>query len=82
MHDSSYAGNVDVLAPFDALLPDALTRGHSVFYGSSIATPIVAGAIGYVWSRYPKLSADNIRKALFESSIPNNKITGTKNYTS
>ena len=71
---SNYGANsVDVFSPgvqIYATLPD---NNYAPLSGTSMASPVTAGVAALIRSRYPDLTADQIREILMESATP---ITG------
>ncbi|UWG96980.1 S8 family serine peptidase [Dehalobacter sp. DCM] len=58
-------------APGDKILTTYWTTkesGYAYVTGTSIATPFVSGAAALIWSKYPQLTAQEVKKALFSSA--------------
>ncbi|RLV60555.1 PKD domain-containing protein [Parashewanella curva] len=65
---SSYgATSVDLAAPGSAILSTTPNNNYSVFSGTSMATPHVAGAAALVWSIAPDLSPVEMKQILMDS---------------
>lgn len=62
---------VALAAPGEDILTDYWKDGKSVMAevaGTSIAAPFVSGAAALIWSKYPQLTAAEVKKALFSSA--------------
>jgi subtilisin family serine protease len=67
--------SVDIFAPgvnIYSTLPDAK---YGVESGTSMASPVVAGVAGLVWSCFPQLSAVQVKEAIMKSVIKNDALT-------
>ena len=47
--------------------------GFNTISGTSMASPAAAGVAALVWSRFPKLTAVQLKQVLMESSVKVNK---------
>ena len=75
---------VDVFAPGVAIYSTTPENQYKAIDGTSMASPVVAGAAAFIWSYYPNLSAEDLRNILIESAIPikgRQQIPGTKKKT-
>ena len=61
---------VDLFAPGVAIYSTTPENKYEAFDGTSMASPVVAGVAGFVWSYYPNLTAAELREILLESAIP------------
>jgi subtilisin family serine protease len=64
--------NVDIFAPGQDIYSSIPGDKYAYFNGTSMAAPVVSGVAALVWSRYPKLSAVQIKQILLESGTPVN----------
>lgn len=62
---------VDLAAPGSAILSTTPNNSYSVFSGTSMASPHVAGAAGLVWSLNPELTALEMKQLLMDSGDAN-----------
>ena len=53
---SSYGSTVDISAPWRGILSTLPTNVYGSFSGTSMATPLVAFCLGYIWSCFPSLT--------------------------
>jgi subtilisin family serine protease len=56
--------SVDLVAPGQDVLGAVPGRGHALFSGSDLATPMVSGAAALVRAAYPGLNADEVARRL------------------
>ncbi|MCL9780193.1 S8 family peptidase [Vibrio sp. S4M6] len=61
---------VDVFAPGYRILSSTPNNTYAVKSGTSMAAPVVSGVAAMVWSRYPDLSAVELKKLLMDQSRP------------
>jgi cell wall-associated protease len=61
---------VDLFAPGVAIYSTTPENNYEAFDGTSMASPVVAGVAGFVWSYYPNLTAAELREILLQSAIP------------
>lgn len=67
---SNYGKNsVDVFAPGVAIYSCAPENKYKNADGTSMAAPMVSGTAALVWSFYPELSAEDIKKIILESAV-------------
>jgi len=66
---SNYNSWVDISAPGVEIL-STVSNGYGVLHGTSMATPIVAGAAGLLKSKYPDWTHEQLRLQLMLSSDP------------
>lgn len=59
---SNYGNNVDICAPGDDVLSTVSNNGYEKWPGTSMAAPIVSGAISVLWGMNPSLSAGEIKQ--------------------
>lgn len=59
---SNYGNNVDICAPGDDVLSTVSNNGYEKKSGTSMAAPIVSGAISVLWGMNPSLSAGEIKQ--------------------
>lgn len=50
---SNYHSTVDVIAPGDAILSTVYNNSYASYSGTSMSTPVTAGVVGLIMSRYP-----------------------------
>lgn len=50
---SNYHSTVDVIAPGDNILSTVYNNSYANFSGTSMSTPVTAGVVGLIMSRYP-----------------------------
>ena len=73
--------NVDLFAPGQDIYSSIPGDKYAYFNGTSMAAPVAAGVAALVWSRYPKLTAVQMKQILMESGTAvNGKVLlpGTK----
>lgn len=59
--------NVDVFAPGDEIYSTIPNDQYKYEGGTSMAAPLVSGIAAFVWSRYPKLKASELKKIIMLS---------------
>jgi subtilisin family serine protease len=64
------ATNVDIGAPGYAIYSTIMSGSYDYMSGTSMAAPMVAGAAAFLWSQYPTATAQQIKKALLDSTDP------------
>ena len=73
---SNFGKTVDVIAPGYFVLTTVYNDSYSLESGTSISSPIVAGAAALVWSKFPAMSAlqvaEQLRVSADESIYANN----------
>jgi subtilisin family serine protease len=86
-HDDRYASftdwgatSVDLAAPGDAVWSTWPGGGYQFSSGTSMATPLVAGAAALVWSASPNLTAAEVKARLLNSVDPIGQIGANANY--
>ncbi|MDN3612349.1 S8 family peptidase [Vibrio ostreicida] len=60
--------SVDVFAPGYRILSSTPNNTYSAYSGTSMAAPVVSGVAAMVWSRYPDLSAVEMKELLMSQS--------------
>ena len=65
---SSYNDQVDLCAPGSEVLSTVPGGSYAIYSGTSMACPHVAGVAALVWSYYPQLQHDKLRKILEETA--------------
>jgi len=74
--------NVDVFSPGQDIYSCIPGNKYAYFNGTSMAAPAAAGVAALVWSRFPNLTAVQLKQVLMESSLKVNKkviLPGSKN---
>lgn len=66
---SSYGSFVDLAAPGESIYTTSRGGGYQYWSGTSLASPVVAGAAAMIKSLRPELTAPQIESALFTSSV-------------
>lgn len=66
---SSYGSFVDLSAPGENIYTTSRGGGYQYWSGTSLASPVVAGAAAMIKSLRPDLTAPQIESALFSSSV-------------
>jgi len=61
---------VDIFAPGVEIYSTIPGNQYAAFKGTSMAAPQVAGVAALLWSQYPQLTAQQVRKVLLESVRP------------
>lgn len=61
--------NVDIFAPGVDIYSTIPFSEYASYSGTSMASPVTAGVAALVWSYYPELTVQELRKCLIESSI-------------
>jgi subtilisin family serine protease len=73
---SNFGKTIDIIAPGFSILTTVFNDGYSFESGTSMSSPIVAGAAALVWSKYPMLSAlqvaEQVRVSADEGIYANN----------
>jgi subtilisin family serine protease len=59
--------NVDIFAPGQDIYSAIPGDTYAYFNGTSMAAPVVSGVAALVWSRYPQLTATELKAILLES---------------
>ncbi len=65
---SNYGTWVDITAPGSGILSTVYDGDYQSWSGTSMATPLVAGALGLLWSYYPREPAERILEMLLRGS--------------
>ncbi|MBF90002.1 MAG: hypothetical protein CMG75_10220 [Candidatus Marinimicrobia bacterium] len=65
---SNYGKWVDIIAPGSGILSTVYNENYESWSGTSMASPLVAGALGLIWSYYPNESAERIEQMLFKGA--------------
>ena len=65
---SNYGSWVDIIAPGSGILSTVYNGDYESWSGTSMASPLVAGALGLIWSYYPNESADRIEEMLLRGT--------------
>lgn len=63
------ATEVDLFAPGVDIFSTTPEDHYDAYDGTSMASPVVAGAAAYVWSYYPDLTAEQLRQVLIQSAV-------------
>lgn len=61
--------NVDLFAPGQDIYSTIPDNKYEYFDGTSMAAPVVSGVAALVWSRYPNLTAVQMKEILMKSSV-------------
>ncbi|MBL7900905.1 MAG: S8 family peptidase [Bacteroidia bacterium] len=73
--------NVDLFSPGYKIYSTAPGTIYKFSDGTSMAAPVASGVAALVWSRYPNLTAEQLKEILMKSSVVNKKkvvLPGTK----
>lgn len=65
---STYGSWVDISAPGRGILSTVPTDGYASFNGTSMATPLVASVLGYIWSCSPSLTPAELESILVNTA--------------
>lgn len=65
--------NVDLFSPGQDIYSTIPGNDYAYFNGTSMAAPAAAGVAALVWSRFPNLTAVQLKQILMESSLKVNK---------
>ncbi len=65
---STYGSTVDISAPGRSILSTLPYNTYASYSGTSMATPLVASCLGYLWSCFPTLSMDELENLLKTTS--------------
>ncbi len=68
---SNYGESVDIAAPGYDIFSCICNDSYAKDSGTSMASPIVAGAVAQIWAINPDLSVSEVRDYLFDNSIEN-----------
>ncbi|MBF4218266.1 S8 family serine peptidase, partial [Vibrio anguillarum] len=60
--------SVDIFAPGYRILSSTPGNNYASYSGTSMAAPVVSGVAAMVWSRYPELSAVELKALLLDSA--------------
>jgi cell wall-associated protease len=60
--------NVDLFSPGQDIYSTIPNNDYAYFNGTSMAAPVCAGVAAFVWSRYPELTAEQIKFVLETST--------------
>ncbi|MDQ2163560.1 MULTISPECIES: S8 family serine peptidase [Vibrio] len=60
--------SVDIFAPGYRILSSTPGNNYATYSGTSMAAPVVSGVAAMVWSRYPELSAVELKALLLDSA--------------
>lgn len=63
------AKEVDLFAPGVDIFSTTPEDNYDAYDGTSMASPVVAGAAAYVWSYYPDLTAEQVKQVLIQSAL-------------
>lgn len=66
--------NVDLFAPGVDIYSSDTNNSYIAQSGTSMAGPVVAGVAALVWSRYPELSASDLKSILLQSTTQVNNV--------
>lgn len=66
---SCYGNGIDVVAPGNVIYSAVLNNGYATASGTSMATPLVAGLTGLIWSIAPGLTNEQVRQVLHQTAI-------------
>jgi subtilisin family serine protease len=78
--ESDYGSSVDIAAPGQAILSTSITGGEEWRTGTSMASPMVAGALADLWSLDPTATWQQLRASVLTSAVRGVQIqTGTLN---
>lgn len=62
--------NVDLFSPGQDIYSTIPDNKYAYFNGTSMAAPVASGVAALVWSRFPQLTAVQVKKILMESGTP------------
>ena len=65
---SNYGDTVDICAPGNDIYSTITGNTYQNMSGTSMAAPMVAGSIAYLWSLNPKLSASDVRNYILNNT--------------
>ena len=65
---SSYGSTIDISAPGRGILSTLPTNVFGSFSGTSMATPLVASCLGYIWSCFPSLTLAELEALIKNTS--------------
>lgn len=63
----AYGVGIDVMAPCEGILSSVIGGGYEAWDGTSMASPLVSGALAQIFSYNPKLSAQQVEDLLFKN---------------
>jgi hypothetical protein len=67
---SSTGKELDLVAPGVSILSTTFDGNYGFMSGTSMAAPHTTGAAALLWSQYPELTNEQIKRKLIESAIP------------
>ena len=65
---SNFGDSLDICAPGNSIFSTVTQGGYDKYPGTSMSAPIVSGAIGYLWSLVPDMSAREIKTLLLSNT--------------
>lgn len=65
---SNYGTWVDIAAPGRGILSTIPFSSYATFNGTSMATPLVSSALGYIWSCFPSLTPAQLESVLLHTA--------------
>ena len=69
---------VDVFAPGVDVYATVPNNGYKAMSGTSMAAPVFSGVAALIWSHYPNLTAQQLKKILMKSATPLKKLVVTR----
>lgn len=65
---SNYGNNIDICAPGKDIFSTIINNTYTKYPGTSVAAPMVSGAVALLWQLNPSLSAAEVKQVLLQNT--------------